>query len=88
MCVKKLRITPLALHRRLGSQVDMAEVKHSDWCRKEIDSAHTDLAVAASGRLRPAARIKRYVDLPQQASFWFRLTCFAVTTLPLIARLM
>lgn len=50
------------MHGRFGSQMDMAEVKHSEWCRKEIDLAYTDLAAAASNGLQPAARNNRYVD--------------------------
>lgn len=41
------------------SQMDMAEVKHSEWCRKEIARAQTDLQVAAVDGKEPALRNKR-----------------------------
>ena len=31
------------------SQIDMAEIKHVQWCRTEIRSAETDLTIAAAG---------------------------------------
>jgi len=46
---------------RFDSQMDMADVKHAIWCRKEIDLAQNDLVVVASGRLKPLDQKKRYV---------------------------
>ncbi|CAM9833130.1 unnamed protein product, partial [Ectocarpus sp. 13 AM-2016] len=37
----------------------MAEVKHSEWCRKEIGLAHTDLVVAAADGTKPKLRNNR-----------------------------
>lgn len=41
------------------SQMDMAEVKHSQWCRKEIELAQKDLVVATADETQPALRKKR-----------------------------
>ncbi|CAM9834697.1 unnamed protein product [Scytosiphon promiscuus] len=41
------------------AKMDMAEVKHSEWCREEIRLAQTDLAVATADGVEPAVRSKR-----------------------------
>ncbi|CAM9306733.1 unnamed protein product [Pylaiella littoralis] len=41
------------------AKVDMAELKHSQWCLKEIGLAQADLAVAATDRAPPNLRNKR-----------------------------
>lgn len=51
-----------SLHGHFDSQLDTAEIKHSQWCRKEIDSAHKDLVAASTNTLPPAVRNKRYVE--------------------------
>ncbi|CAM9550665.1 unnamed protein product [Scytosiphon promiscuus] len=41
------------------AKMDMAEVKHSEWCRKEIALAEEDLAVAGKDGVQPSVRNNR-----------------------------
>lgn len=52
------RGSSLTLHATLDAQMDMAEVKHSEWCRNEIALAQADLAAATRDGTQPDLRNK------------------------------
>lgn len=49
----------LPVERPVASQIDMAEIKHAQWCRNEIGSAERNMAAAAATQGK--ARIERQV---------------------------